>query len=146
LQLRRQQGLQPSIQTTWGRPIDANLPWGNRASRALRPVDNQAGGGPKAENLLQRPAARAGQLQIVANRLGPQAAGPQAFFSPQTRLQSDLQAGFALANQQGSTQVQNKTGAAGWGRTATHPQQSGPLKSQLQLGPSERHANPSRLQ
>jgi hypothetical protein len=96
--------------------------------------------------LPQGAAARAGQQQIIANRLGSQAAGPQAFFGPKPRLQTDLQAGFALANQQGSTQVQNKTNCACWGRTATHPHQPCPLESQLQLVPCDRGANPSRLQ
>jgi hypothetical protein len=146
LQLGPQQGLQTSIQTRWGRPIDANIPGGNCPSRALRPVDHQAGGSPKAEDLPRRAAARAGQQQIMASGLGPQAAGPQAFFRPQTRLQTDLQAGFVLANQQGSTQVQYKSRGACWGRAATHSQQPCPLEIQLQLGPCERHANPSRLQ
>jgi hypothetical protein len=96
--------------------------------------------------LPQGAAARASQQQIIANHPGPQATGPQAFFGPLPLLQTDLQAGFALANQKGSTQVQNKTSGACWGRTATHSHQSCPWQSQLQLGSCERDANPSRLQ
>jgi hypothetical protein len=96
--------------------------------------------------LPQGAAARASQQQIITNRLGPKATGSQAFFGPQPRLQTDLQAGFALANQKGSTQVQNKTSGAYWGRTASHSHQPCPRQSQLQLGPCERDANPSRLQ
>jgi hypothetical protein len=96
--------------------------------------------------LPQGAAARASQQQSIANRLGPQATGSQAFFGPQPRLQTDLQAGFALANQKGSTQVQHKTSGACWGRTATHSHQPCPWENQLQLGACERDANPSRLQ
>jgi hypothetical protein len=96
--------------------------------------------------LPQGAAARASQQQSIANHLGPQATGSQAFFGPQPRLQTDLQTGFALANQKGSTEVQHKTSGACWGRTATHSHQPCPWENQLQLGPGERDANPSRLQ
>jgi hypothetical protein len=96
--------------------------------------------------LPQGAATRASQQQIIASRLNPQATGSQAFFGPLPRLQTDLQAGFALANQKGSTQVQNKTSAACWGRTATHSHQPCSWENQLQLGPCECDANPSRLQ